>query len=281
MDHVLSTHLFVQQRLSTALLDRILTSGIPAVELFVNRQHLDYLNTAQIYEIASWFRDSKLELWALHSPMHSDDQNGLSGPKAVIAINEPVKSKRVVMVDEIKRTLEIAERIPCRYLIQHLGTPDEEFDERKMDAAFSSLEELNSFARQRGVEVLLENIPNGFSNAAKLNYFTQVTRLSNGYCFDIGHANLYAKSVNGHLESEFEQMLPRLRSTHIHDNDGAIDSHRFPFLHSGGTIEWRPMMELLRANAAQFPLNLELRESDDFDAPLDSVRTVFEKLETA
>ena len=92
MDHVLSTQLFVNQRLSTALLDRILASGIPAVELFVNRQHLDYLNTAQIHEIASWFRDSKLELWALHSPMYSDDQNGLSGPKAVIAINEPIKS---------------------------------------------------------------------------------------------------------------------------------------------------------------------------------------------
>ena len=281
MDHVLSTQLFVNQRLSTALLDRILASGIPAVELFVNRQHLDYLNTAQIHEIASWFRDSKLELWALHSPMYSDDQNGLSGPKAVIAINEPIKSKRVAMVDEIKRTLEIAERIPCRYLIQHLGTLDEEFDERKMDAAFSSLEELNSFARQREVEILLENIPNGFSNAAKLNHFTHVTRLSNGYCFDVGHANLYAKAVYDDLESEFAEMFPRIRSTHIHDNDGAIDSHRFPFLHGGGSIDWRKMMKLFRIRDYQFPLNLELRESGDFDAPLDSVRTVFEKLETA
>ncbi len=279
MDHVLSSHLFVKHRLSTALLDRILAAGLPAVELFVNRQHLDYLNTAQIHEIASWFRDSKLELWALHSPMYSDDQNGLSGPKATIAINEPIKSKRVVMVDEIKRALEIAERIPCRYLIQHLGVPDEEFDERKMDAAFSSLEELNSFARQRGVEILLENLPNGFSHAAKLNYFTGVTHLNNGYCFDIGHANLYAKSVNGHLESEFELMHSRIRSTHIHDNDGELDHHRFPFLHSGGTIDWCRMMERLRPG--QFPLNLELKESDDFADPLESIRTVFEKLETA
>ena len=76
-------------------------------------------------------------------------------------------------------------------------------------------------------------------------------------------------------------MLPRIRSTHIHDNDGVIDNHRFPLLHGGGTIDWRHMMELLRANAAQFPLNLEPRESDDFAAPLDSVRTVLEKLETA
>ena len=33
-----------------------------------------------------------------------------------------------------------------------------------MDAAFSALEELIVFARQRGVEILLENIPNGFSS---------------------------------------------------------------------------------------------------------------------
>jgi sugar phosphate isomerase/epimerase len=279
MHHVLSTHLFVKHRLSTALLDRILGSGVPAVELFVNRQHIDYLNQAQIHEIAAWFRDAKLELWALHAPMYSDDQNGRSGPNAIIAINEPLKNKRVIMVDEIKRALEIAEKIPCRYLIQHLGVTGEEFDERKMDAAFSSLEELNSFARQRGVEILLENIPNGFSNAAKLNYFTGVTHLSNGYCFDTGHAQIYANSVEGHLESEFELMRSRIRSTHIHDNDGVQDNHRFPFLHAGGTIHWGRMMEWFRA--AELPLNLELRESDDFPQPLDSVRTVFEKLEGA
>ena len=64
------------------------------------------------------------------------------------------------MVDEIKRALEIAEVIPFRYLIQHLGVGGEEYDERKVEAAFTALEEINLFARERGVEVLLENIPN-------------------------------------------------------------------------------------------------------------------------
>ena len=45
-----------------------------------------------------------------------------------------------------------------------MGVSGEEFDERKVDAAFTSLEELTVFARQRGVEILLENIPNGFSS---------------------------------------------------------------------------------------------------------------------
>ncbi len=73
------------------------------------------------------------------------------------------------MLDEIKRALEIAETVPFRYLIQHIGVDGEEFDDRKLDAAFTALEELSVFARQRGVEVLLENIPNRFSSAERLN----------------------------------------------------------------------------------------------------------------
>ena len=56
-------------------------------------------------------------------------------------------------VDEIKRALEVAETIPFRYLIQHLGVSGEEFDERKVDAAFVALEEdqLCAPARSGGV----------------------------------------------------------------------------------------------------------------------------------
>ena len=55
---------------------------------------------------------------------------GRSGPHAVINITEPVKSKRIPMLDEIKRALEIAETIPFRYLVQHIGVTGQEYDER-------------------------------------------------------------------------------------------------------------------------------------------------------
>ena len=95
------------------------------------------------------------------------------------------------MVDEIKRALEIAETIPFRYMVQHLGVRGEEFDERKVEAAFTSLEELSVFARQRGVEILLENIPNGLSSAERLRIFLEMTHLDLNYCFDVGHANMH------------------------------------------------------------------------------------------
>src|SRR5271166_4400726 len=158
MDHVLSTHVFVNHRLTTVWLEKVWQAGIPAVEVFCARQHLDYHDQAQIKELGHWFHDSELKMHSLHAPMYTDDVWGRSGPQSVINITEPVKSKRLAMVDEIKRALEIAETIPFRYLIQHIGVHEEEWDERKVDAAFSALEEINLFAKQRGAEVLLENI---------------------------------------------------------------------------------------------------------------------------
>lgn len=274
MDHVLSTHLFVNHRLTTVWLDRIWKAGIPAVEIFCARQSLDYRNRAQINELAHWFRDSELKVWSMHAPMYTDDAWGRSGPHAVLNITETSKPRRIAMVDEIKRALEIAEKIPYRFLIQHVGVSGEEWDERRMDAAFTALEDLKVFAAQRGVEILLENIPNGFSSSERLNYFLEATHLNLGYCFDTGHAHM----MEG-VEAAFENMKERIRSTHLHSNDGTRDAHLFPYLDSGGTIDWRKTMQLLRSRDGQYPLLLELREVEGMHDPLARVLEVFERLE--
>jgi sugar phosphate isomerase/epimerase len=276
MDHVLSTHLFVNHRLNTVWLDKIRQAGIPAVEIFCARQHLDYRDRAQINELGHWFRASELKLHALHSPLYSDDVWGRSGPNSVINITEPVKSKRLIMIDEIKRALDIADVIPFRYLIQHLGVFEEEYDEFKVEAAFTALEEINLFARERGVEVLLENIPNQLSSAERLLTFLELTHLKLNFCLDAGHANMKEG-----VSTAYTILKGRIRSTHLHDNNGKEDSHLFPFFSEGGTIDWKNTMELLRPGAAQYPLLLELRESPEFPFPhsLDMVKQIFERLE--
>jgi sugar phosphate isomerase/epimerase len=274
MNHVLSTHLFVNHRLTSSLLGKIENRGIPAVEIFCARQHLDYRDKAQIGELGHWFRDSKLELHSLHSPMYNDEIWGRSGPQAVVTITETVKSKRLPMVDEIKRALEIAETIPFKYLIQHMGVGGEEFDMRKFDAAFTALEELNLFARGRGVEILLENIPNQLSSAEKLVLFQELTHLGLNYIFDTGHAHMGAG-----VEHEFLLMRDRIRSTHVHDNNGTDDHHLFPLVAEGGTIDWKNTMELLRSRQDQYPLVIELKEKPEYTNPLESAAMVFERLE--
>ena len=274
MNHVLSTHLFVNHRLTSALLGRVQQAGIPAVEIFCGRQHLDYRDKAQITELGHWFRDSDLKLHSLHSPMYNDEIWGRSGPHAVITITEPVKGRRLEMVDEIKRALEIAETIPFRYLVQHIGVGGEEFDMRKFDAAFSALEELNLFARGRGVEILLENIPNELSSAQKLLTFQELTHIGMNWAFDTGHANMGAG-----VEHEFRLMKPRIRSTHVHDNNGKEDQHLCPLIGEGGTIDWKQTMELLRGGQDQFALGLELKDHGDNPHLLETACQVFDRLE--
>ncbi len=277
MEHVLSTHLFVNHRLTTVWLDKIRQAGVPAVEIFCARQHLDYRDKAQINELGHWFRDSELELHSLHAPMYSDDVWGRSGPHSYINITEPVKSKRLTMLDEIKRALDIADTIPFKYLVQHIGVSEEEYDERKVDAAFTALEELNLFARERGVEILLENIPNQLSSAERLVHFLQQTHLKMNFCLDVGHANL-----NEGIPAAFTIMKSRIRSTHLHDNDGRGDLHLWPFHSDTGNVDWRETMRLLRSQPEQYPLLLELREFPEHPLPqsLETVKEIFEKLET-
>jgi sugar phosphate isomerase/epimerase len=271
MTPVLSTHLFVGHRLTTVWLERVRDAGFAAVEIFCARPHIDYRDKAQIRELGHWFRDSKLQLHSVHSPIYNDDVWGRSGPQSIVDITETTKARRIAIVDEVKRALEIADVIPFRYLVQHFGTTGQEFEERRIDSGFSSLEEIKVFAGQRGVQVLLENIPNGHSTAERLNHFLGQTHLDLGYCFDIGHAHL-----SEGIDHEYELMKERIRSTHLHDNNGDEDSHLFPFK---GTIDWRRAMELLRSRPDQYPMLLELKEPPKLEQPIDEAMRAFDKLQ--
>lgn len=203
--------------------------------------------------------------------MYNDEFWGRSGPQAIVDITELSKGKRIAAVDEIKRALEIADVIPFRYAIQHIGVSGQEFDERRYESAFSSLEELKVFAGQRGVQLLIENTPNQLSSAERLNYFMRETHLDLGYCFDIGHAHM-----TGRMEEQFELMQPSVRSVHIHDNHGEEDEHCFP---QEGTIDWRKAMKRLRSLGAGAALVLELKEPPGMEQPIPEAMRCFEKLQ--
>src|ERR1043165_7529746 len=127
MQRALSTYLLVEHRLTAAWLDRIWDAGIPLVEIFCAKQHFDYRNKMQYAELGYWLRDSELKVHSLHSPLFSDDVWGRSGPNSVLDITDPVKTRRMQAVDEIKRALEVAETFPFNFLIQHLGMTEQDY----------------------------------------------------------------------------------------------------------------------------------------------------------
>jgi len=113
MLRVLSTHLFLKQRLHPGLLELAARSGAQAVEIFAARQHFDYTSREHRAELASWFRSNQLEPFSMQCPSLPGPRDGPCRAPAVNVLH-PEKARRIDAMDEIKRALETAEQIPFR-----------------------------------------------------------------------------------------------------------------------------------------------------------------------
>src|SRR5581483_1490794 len=235
-----STYVYVKERLHPGLLDAMVRGGAQAIEIFAARQHIDYANRKQhVREIAEWFRTSGVPLNSVHSPLFADYEWGRTGAPP-INVTSTDRAARIQAMDEIKRALEIAEQIPFRFLVQHLGVGNETFTDQKFEAALTSIEHLRAFAKPLGVRILLENIPNELSTPDKLIDFIHTSHFDDvGVCFDVGHAHLMSN-----VPEAFEILKDHIRSTHIHDNQKDKDSHLWP---GNGSIDWAETMKLLRS----------------------------------
>lgn len=274
MVRTLSTYLFIKRKLTPALLTDIARHGMNAVEIFCARAHFNYQSPDVVREIAATLRDNNLTLHALHAPAERDF-NPMHESSAPLSICDPERVRRLEAVDEIKRALDVAENLPFRYLVQHVGSQRDPADQRRLDAAFSSLEHLHIFAKERGVTVALENTPGELATPAHLRQFIVETRLTGlRLCFDIGHAHI----GDGVLAS-LETMREFLATSHIHDNNGMKDEHLLPY---EGTIEWKSALPAL---PPELPLVFELKEKPAYADPaptsvaLSAARAAFDRVE--
>ncbi|MFB3815185.1 MAG: sugar phosphate isomerase/epimerase family protein [Terriglobales bacterium] len=265
MRKAISTFVFVKSRLHSGMLDKLAHAGAEAIELFAARGHVDYTDRQQIRELANWFKHNGVPLNSLHAPMYSDYEWGRTGTPPINIVDRD-KRRRVESLDEIKRALEVAEQIPFTYLVQHLGTAGEEFDEHKFEWALSSIEHLHAFARPLGVKVLLENIPNQMATPQKLAELINTLHIADlGVCFDFGHAHVMSS-----VEEAFAILKPHICSTHVHDNKRERDDHLFP---GEGSIDWKEAMTLLRDAPHVPPVLLEIEgegRKDIFDKYVES-----------
>src|SRR5579884_1994057 len=113
MNFGLSTHLFANDRLSSHILDGILSAGFRQIEIFAALQHLDYHDPNHIRDVAEWFRDHDLELFSLHAPLYTDRDWGRSGGVPA-SVPYPQPRKGLWSMEEIKRAIEVAEQSPGR-----------------------------------------------------------------------------------------------------------------------------------------------------------------------
>lgn len=236
---IISTHVFLRQRLHPGLLESLSKGGAEGAELFAARQHFDYASRAHVKEIADWFRANPLKPFSMHMPLFADGEMGRGGSPGVNVIH-PEKSRRIDAMDEIKRSLEVAEQIPLRFLVLHLGERDDRWNPRTIEHAMTAIEHLQAFARPLGVKLLLENIQNEVTRPQNLLEILSIGHFKDvGVCLDLGHAH-----IGEGVRAGIEEAKPVIFSSHIHDNQGQKDDHLWP---GDGTIDWAESMGALRA----------------------------------
>jgi sugar phosphate isomerase/epimerase len=270
MRYALSTYLYVDERLSSHILDQILGAGFHEIEIFGARQHLEYHNPTHVRDVAQWFWDHGISLFSMHGPLYNDAEWGRLGGLPV-SICHLERRQRIDSMDEIKRAIDVADHLPFRYLILHMGLTNEEYDIRKFDAAMTSLEHLKIYAKQRGVELLLENTPNELGTPERLVQFLQYSRLDLKICFDTGHAHM-----TGVVREAYGILKQHIASTHVHDNHREKDDHLLPF---EGGIDWRRTVHDFRAADDRFPILFELRDYGPEVATLTRLVEVIQRIE--
>ncbi|HVZ83423.1 MAG TPA: sugar phosphate isomerase/epimerase family protein [Terracidiphilus sp.] len=238
MLRVLSTHLFLTQRLHPGLLEVASRAGAEGIELFAARQHFDYTSREHVGEIADWFASNPVAPFSMHAPLFPDREMGRAGAPAVNVLH-PEKSRRIDAMDEIKRALEAAERIPIQNLVLHLGEREDKWSPRTIECAITALEHLGAFAHPLGVRLLVENLVSEATTPEHLLLILEMGHQNNvAVCLDVGHAHL-----GSGVGEAITTLGNRIGSVHVHDNHGIRDEHLWP---GDGSIDWPATAEALQ-----------------------------------
>ncbi len=253
-----STHLFHESRLAREHLVHIAAHGFDLVELFATRAHFDYHDEQAIGRLAEWLSDTRLELHSLHAPIFEGIRNGRWVGSFSNASGD--ETRRGAALAETRAALQVARRIPYRFLVVHLGMPSAEQQppgDNRPDAARRSLEDIVVMAAEVGVRVAVEVIPNPLSDTAALVRLIedQLDGVDVGICLDYGHAHLM-----GDLGEAIEAASGYLWTTHVHDNGGRRDDHLVPF---AGTIDWDAAIMETRKIGYDEVLMLEVADTGD------------------
>jgi len=269
MLRILSTHLFLNQRLHPGLMEMACRAGAQGVEVFAARQHFDYTSREHVSELAAWFGSNSLEPFSMHAPMFPDREMGRAGAPAVNVLH-PEKSRRIDAMDEIKRALEAAERIPFKNLVVHLGENSDRWSPRSIEYGMTALEHLGAFARPLGVRLLVENLLSEATTPEHLVTLLEMSHLDVGVCLDLGHAHMDLGTVEA-----IATLGNRIGSLHVHDNHRTKDEHLWP---GDGTIDWPATVKALQElpNSPATVLEISHSLSDSPATIPDRIKKAFE-----
>jgi sugar phosphate isomerase/epimerase len=270
-----STHLYVGDRLDREHLVEIAAHGFDAVEVFALRSHFDYRDRRAAIALAEWLDDTRLSLHSLHSPI-ARTYAGSGKWEEGVSIASADEPRRKAAVDEVRATLEVAAAVPYNTLVQHCGVPVPyaSAGDNSTGALLRSLEDLAPVAKQFGVRIAVEVIPNEISTPSALVQLleSEIDAGALGICMDVGHARMMGDVVDA-----IETCSGHIITTHLHDNRGRSDDHLVP---GKGVIDWDATMLAFQKVGYDGVWMFELAVAADRKPILEQAAKAREKLES-
>jgi len=270
-----STHLYHEQQLDRDHLVEIAAHRFELVELFATRTHFDYHDSARVRSLAEWLEDTRLTLHSVHAPICASIIKGQWGDTFSNAVADDQRRRHALAEAEV--ALAIAQTIPYRHLVVHLGVPDSmkpaAFDNSR-DAARRSVDALQEMSERAGVQLAIEVISNKLSTPESLVSFIEddLDGARVGICMDVGHAHMM-----GDLGDAIEACSGHIVTTHLHDNRQKADDHLTP---GEGTIDWPAALMTLQKVGYDEPWMFEVANTSTTRAVLEKADKARRKFET-
>ena len=216
--------------------------GVTAIEIhFDSTLYVDSRDAHGVDKLIDCLSRSGVRAYSIHAPY---------GPQW--DISSPDDAVHEHGVEALIDSIEIASVLGAERIVVHASDVVTNGRSRRLERARGVLREVGVVARESGAILALENLPPEYlghtpEEVSELLEGTDPESVS--LCFDCGHANL-----SGRFEEFADALLPLAVTTHIHDNNGAEDQHRFP---GEGNIDWRRFAAAYRASGSEATIMLE------------------------
>ncbi|HEX5000005.1 MAG TPA: sugar phosphate isomerase/epimerase family protein [Terriglobia bacterium] len=248
MEFGVSTRLCYSDRLDVDQLERFRRAGFGRIEIYGNAPHFDYRSRQLRQGIARWFEENELPPPSLHLPFEERVSPDYTKTLSALA---PESGARQEAMDEIKRCLELAERLRLAYVTLHLGVPGQPFSPACFDHAYAAVAQIQAFS---GVRVLIENIPNEISTLSRIRELIVVADLpETGICYDTAHGPS-SRGLDFGSEGAGPVVALQLSDRMAPIGSGDEPERLWPF---EGKIRWPAFIEKLALSSFDGPLIFE------------------------
>ncbi len=186
------------------------------------------------------------------------------------AMDPMVQSATLVRFRQI---LNVSAILKPRVAVFHAAYDRWRYDGRKdlwLENGLDTWRKVMETASKIGLRVAVENVFDEEPAALQM-LIEKIDNEDFGFCFDIGHFNLFSKVT---MEQWFDSLGRRMLEVHLHDNDGKADSH---WALGRGNVNFEKLFGLIYAHTSAPLFAIEVHDKEGVETSLHRVKQFMKK----